>query len=243
MNLRAVQTPPTEDRVILPSADSEQTPSSASPVRPPPARPVSALDWLRHRGGRIYPSTAPGRRRSLLGVLGLILLLAATSLLLANRSQSASPGATEAVRGTLAIVQTGSAHHVVVHSTAGPILTVLNPRILTSDGSTLPLADLRPGDAVAVQGDRMVDLSQSRVSVQGLVAVAPEPLSSAMIVQLRSGMQIVVDFASTTRINGVPASRTSPLLIMDVDSIHLVGVFDAQLGEMTQTESIAYATH
>jgi hypothetical protein len=140
-------------------------------------------------------------------------------------------------------VQTGSAHQVVVHSTAGPILTVLNPRILTSDGSTLPLADLRPGDAVAVQGDRMVDLSQSRVSVQGLVAVAPEPLSSAMIVQLRSGMQIVVDFSSTTRINGVPASRTSPLLIMDVDSIHLVGVFDAQLGEMTQTESIAYATH
>lgn len=181
-------------------------------------------------------------RRMLVAALGLVLLLAAAGLLVAAHSGTASSSSTGATRGTVSAVQPGSPDEVIVHSTVGSMAVIVTPHILTSDGSALPLEDVRPGDTALVHGNRVVDLSQTRVTLQGLVAVAPMPLSTTMIVQLRSGLQILVDLDSTTRINGLPANPRSPVLIVDADEVQLVGVFDSWLGEMTRTERIAYST-
>ena len=180
----------------------------------------------------------------LVGALSLSFLVVAAGLVLAVRQQSVAhvPVAAGAVRGTVAVVQTGSADEVVVHRVAGSMLTVSTPRLVASDGYTLNTGDVRRGDTVSVQGGRIMDLSQTRVSLQGLVAASPDPLSSTMIVQLKSGLQIVADLAPATRINGARTGSTSSLLIADADQVRLVGAFDARIGEMTRTESVAYST-
>jgi hypothetical protein len=173
-----------------------------------------------------------------------MLLIVAQGFMLAFPSKGSAPSRSIAgsPQGTVSSIQKGATDMVVVQHASDSVLTVGAPHILTSDGYSLDRDNVRLGDTVSVQNRQVVDLSRARVSLQGLVATALDPLSATMIVQLNSGVQIVVDLDAATRINGMPATPNSSLLIMDADLVQLVGVFDKQIGEMTQTESVVYST-
>lgn len=240
--MSAVQTPPRERRATELAAG--ETVPAASSVGSTPPQSFSTLSESHRRDNPTHLSI-PVRRLSILGVaLGFPLVVVAAGLVIAAHGKAAAPRPLRvaAATGTVIALQTGGASRVVVRLSTSHLLAVSSPRILTSDGQLLSAANVRPGDTVDVQGDRVVDTSQTWTTLQGLVAAAPDPQGNTMIVQLSQGGQIIVDIDRSTQINGVPATSASALLIFDADRVQLRGLLDKQFGEMTQTVSIASST-
>ena len=111
--------------------------------------------------------------------------------------------------------------------------------MVTRDGRALPLTSILPGDVLVAQTDqRIEDSSQASVSLDGIVASAPDPEGTSMILQVGSTRAIVVDIAAGTRITTTAHRATDSTIIMDSDQVRVRGLLDTALGEMTQTDAI-----
>lgn len=81
-------------------------------------------------------------------------------------------------------------------------------------------------------------MSQSWVSVNGLVATAPDPNGDVMTVQLTPTQTILVNISPQTHINGQMSSPTSRTSIRDVQRVRVQGVLDRTFEEIRQTRAI-----
>jgi hypothetical protein len=112
--------------------------------------------------------------------------------------------------------------------------------IVALDGSTLQSANVRLGDHLAIAANgQLEDLSQRAADLSGIVSVAADAGGSPMVVAITKSQSIVVDISPRTSYSDGSGETSAPNLIEDSDLVRLRGTLDAQLGEMTQTESIS----
>jgi hypothetical protein len=191
-------------------------------------------DPEKHRTGRVAASA---------GVVALIIVAAVAVVVVLRPSGSTRAlSSVPASSGAGAVVQAASVRQVLVRRSGGSILVVSRPRVVTADGYLLSPTSVRQGDAVRVQNEQIVDASQTRASLRGLVAAPPDLRTGTMTVQLPSGLQILADLGPGTRINGAGFSATSSGLVTEADQVELVGTFDKHLGEMTQTATVSLSS-
>ncbi|HEX8916948.1 MAG TPA: hypothetical protein VF898_00455 [Chloroflexota bacterium] len=118
-------------------------------------------------------------------------------------------------------------------------LPMAGKKVLTQDGQSLALSSLRPGDTVTMRSaTRVVDTAQARTSLQGIVAIGPDPDGDAMTAQLFPARMILVDVSPQARINGQPPSVASLMSIKDADQVQVVGILNKTFDEMIQTWTI-----
>lgn len=193
-----------------------------------------------HRKRNDPESRRTGRLAASAGVAALAIAAAAAVVVVIRQSGSTRPlSSVPASSGAGAVVQAASVRQVLVRRSDGSILVISRPRVVTADGYLLSPSSVRQGDAVRVQNDQIVDASQTRASLRGLVAAPPDTRTGTMTVQLPSGLQILADLGPGTRINGAGFSATSSGLVTEADQVELVGTFDTHLGEMTQTATVS----
>lgn len=112
-------------------------------------------------------------------------------------------------------------------------------QIRSSDNGALRLDSIRPGDVVALTANGTVrDTSQRMVALQGLVDLSPDGNTTPVVLVLRGAISVVADISSTTRyIDNLHVTRKIAD-VADGDALTLQGIYDAHLGEMTQTASV-----
>ena len=164
-----------------------------------PARPMETerLSVSTSTVDRVLAAThPPGRFRLwpwvgpvVIALIGLVLLL--QGRVLTGSPVSApmvSPAAEAALSagGTVVAAQTNGGDLVVRDSHGDLVhLGLAGGNLITGGGQPLSGTSVRAGDAIIVRaGNVVVDTSQVQISVQGVVASAPDPQSNVMTVQL-----------------------------------------------------------
>lgn len=209
-------------------------------VRDLPTSPPSA--W---RVSRIRP---PRRKwkAAVSTVFLVLLLIAAATFTVARPLRSSSPvGAVNSPQpaGSLISASTHGSNELQIRTTEGHVIpiSVAGKKLVTADGFSLALSSFRPGDTLtASPGAALVNRSQSRVSLQGIVAISPDPDGNVMTVQLASARTVIVDIDAGTRVDGRLPSVHSRMSIQQADQVRIVGILDTTLGEMTQTLAVTH---
>jgi hypothetical protein len=99
---------------------------------------------------------------------------------------------------------------------------------------------MRQGDEVTTtRAGNVVDRSQRRATLLGLVSFSPGPLGHTMVVVIRQLRGVVVDFDAQTRYTDRSRETSSPEQIEEGDLVTVHGLLDAGLGEITATDSMA----
>jgi hypothetical protein len=228
--------------------------SGSGPARQPTHTPTRELSWAPDLStlspsSRQVARVRPPHRNWLLvfsmGVLALLLIAAATFVVARSLRPSAPVGAPNPLLpvGTLISTSTLGTNQLEVRTMGGQVVTIsaAGKKLVTADGYSLALSSFRPGDTVsATPGEVLVNRSQSRVSLQGIVAISPDPDGDVMTVQLTPTRTVLVDIDARTRIDGQLPSVRSRMSIEQADQVRLKGILDTTLGEMTQTIAITH---
>jgi hypothetical protein len=239
-----LETPTRDDQHTMPPSAAEPRTRVSSQVSQSPPDAVPPLIVLRRLPGAPPPSRKRGRAGAILiGLLSLLLIggvAVAVSLLLQAPTPSGVP-VPLAGTGTVVSVRSQGASQLLIRARGGNVVTLAmaGKRLLTQDGQALALPDVRTGDAVVVRtGNVVVDTSQARTSVRGIVAIGPDPRGDTLTVQLTPTRTVLVDIKPQTRINGQLPSVTSRMSILDSDQVRVVGILDERLDEMTRAWTI-----
>jgi hypothetical protein len=130
----------------------------------------------------------------------------------------------------------------LVIRTAGKLTTLtVTPatHIRTADNQVLRLDSIRPGDVVAAMANGSLrDTSQRMIALQGLVDLSPGGNTTPRVLVLRGAISVVADISSATRYADKLHSTGKIADVADGDALTLQGVYDARVGEMTQTASV-----
>jgi hypothetical protein len=99
--------------------------------------------------------------------------------------------------------------------------------------------DLRSGDRLVLQHDGgLLDSSQRTVTVSGVVGYAPMSNRDVMTVQVTPSRTILVDITPETHFSDVTGAKTSPVDVVDADTVTIHGVLDATMDEVVSTQAI-----
>lgn len=100
-------------------------------------------------------------------------------------------------------------------------------------------ADLRSGDKLILQHNgTMLDASQFAVALSGVVGYAPMSNRDVMTVQITPSRTILVDVSPATHFSDVSGVKTSPVDVVDADTVAIQGVLDTTLDEVVSTQGI-----
>jgi hypothetical protein len=184
-----------------------------------------------------------------LGAAVLLILVSAATMSGAHRNaaaratprlagQHAAPGS-----GTvIAIRRSGPQTIMVARGQEGKLVRMMaapGVHLVSADGHTLAANNVRLGDRLSTETHgQIVDRSQRRVKVRGLVAIGPASAGDTMVVSFAPSESVVIDLDKDTHYTDRSHETSSPTQIEDADVVQLQGVLDAQLGEMTQTQQI-----
>lgn len=111
--------------------------------------------------------------------------------------------------------------------------------MITNDDRSAPLSLLRVGDAIQVSASGTVrDRSLHHITLSGVVAIEPGVDGSALIMTDGRTNQVIVDVSSSTSYRDT-SRQTDSLDDLSVgDMLHVNGIADGTLGEVTLTQSL-----
>ncbi|HLJ67060.1 MAG TPA: hypothetical protein VKX16_06845 [Chloroflexota bacterium] len=111
-------------------------------------------------------------------------------------------------------------------------------RVTTQDGWTLPATEVQVGDhLVQVRGGALIDLSQRLVTVDGILAAAPE--AGPLLVTLSgTSRTILADMSANIDFRDASGETSEATELEQADVVELRGFLDVPAGEMTRIESI-----
>lgn len=140
-----------------------------------------------------------------------------------------------------ALRSASEAQAILLRSSTGQVTTLTvtkRTQLTTRDGQALAFTDLRPGDRLRVRSaQRIEDLSQHALNLHGVVASAPL-LGGPITVLSDRGQAILVDADGQTNYADRSHETSSLAELVEADMVHLQGIYDTTLGEMTEANSI-----
>ena len=243
--MSVAEAPPKPEHALVPHSgpDLARQPANTqnADLLRAPDLPDSSLSSRRVARGR-----RPRSKRSIvlcLALLTFLVIAAATYALVGPLRSSASMGAGKRLQlvGSLISSSTVGAMQLRVGTVGGQVVTVsvMGKKFASADGYPLARSSFRLGDSVGMTaGAELVDRSQSRVSLHGIVAISPDPDGNVMAVQVTPTRTILVDIDSKTQINGHLPNVRSRMSVEEADQVQIVGILDTTLDEVTQTVAI-----
>jgi hypothetical protein len=173
---------------------------------------------------------------------GLGMLVIRQAAVPTDASGGRQAGTASSMTGTItALRSASSAQIILLRSETGQVQTLTvtkRTRISTPDGQLLIFNDLRPGDDLRIRSaERIEDLSQRALDLHGVVASAPL-LGGPITVISDRGQAILVDANGQTDYVDRSQETSGLTELVEADIVHLRGIYDSTLREMTETRSI-----
>jgi hypothetical protein len=174
----------------------------------------------------------------IVGIVGL------AALVMSSWSSSGSSHAiahAQAVAGSGTVLTVQSHEFLVRMANHGFATVAVRPstHIVSADNRPLSLSSVRAGDHVSLTSNSSIqDLSQRTLSVHGLVDLSPDANDTPEVLVVRGSVSVLAVITKATHYADSSHATTSLSDVADGDGLALRGIYDANIGEMTQTSSV-----